>query len=48
MKILHIITSLYDGGAEGVLFKLCCNDEFNEHIVVSLRDKGKYGQLFFK
>ena len=29
MKISHIITSLYDGGAEGVLFKLCCNDELN-------------------
>lgn len=46
MKILHIITSLYDGGAEGVLYRLCCNDKFNKHIVVSLRDKGKYGQLF--
>lgn len=44
MKVLHIITSLYDGGAEGVLFRICCNDKFNEHIVVSLRDKGKYGE----
>ena len=48
MKILHIITSLYDGGAEGVLYRLCCNDEFNEHIVVSLRGQGKYGELLSK
>ena len=48
MKVLHIITSLYDGGAEGVLFRLCCNDKFNEHIVVSLRDKGKYGEQLLR
>lgn len=48
MKVLHVITSLYDGGAEGVLFRLCCNDKFNEHIVVSLRDKGKYGDQLLR
>ena len=44
MRILHIITSLLDGGAEGVLFRLCCYDKKNEHIIVSLRDEGKYGK----
>ena len=48
MKILHIITSLGDGGAEGVLYKLCCNDFKNEHVVVSLIDQGKYGKLLLK
>ena len=45
MKILHIITSLLDGGAEGVLYRLCTNDTNNEHMVISLRGKGKYGEL---
>ncbi len=48
MKILHIITSLLDGGAEGVLYRLCCNDKDNEHLVVSLRDRGKFGKLLSK
>ena len=41
---LHIITSLYDGGAEGVLYRLCINDKINKHVIVSLRDQGKYGR----
>ncbi len=48
MKILHIITSLGDGGAEGVLYRICCNDFKNEHVVVSLIDEGKYGELLSK
>lgn len=44
-KILHIITSLYAGGAESVLYRLCTSDKKNEHIVICLRDAGKYGKL---
>lgn len=42
MKILHIITGLNDGGAEGALFRLCKNDISNSHFVVSLLSGGKY------
>jgi len=42
MKIVHIITSLGDGGAEHTLFKICKYDTKNEHIVISLKGPGKY------
>jgi len=45
MKIVHIITGLGDGGAEGVLFRLCKYDLKKEHIVISLKNEGKYGLL---
>ena len=44
-RVVHIITGLNDGGAEGVLFRLCLNSTNNRHIVISLMDKGKYGPL---
>ncbi|WP_272694361.1 glycosyltransferase [Providencia sp. PROV036] len=44
-KILHIITSLNDGGAEGVLYRLCTYDKDNTHVVISLVDGGKYKTL---
>ena len=45
MKVVHVITGLEDGGAEGVLFRLCENDSINEHVVVSLSKGGKYDRL---
>lgn len=44
-KILHIITGLDDGGAEGVLVRLCLHSPQFQHIVVSLKDAGKYGAV---
>ena len=43
MTITHIITGLNDGGAEGVLYRLCAHDTENRHVVISLMDEGKYG-----
>ena len=44
-KVLHIITGLGDGGAEGVLYRLCTHSFAVNHIVISLMDDGKYGAL---
>lgn len=43
MKILHIITGLGDGGAEGVLRRLVTSDDASAHQVVSLMDSGVHG-----
>lgn len=48
MKILHIISGLRSGGAEGVLYRLVCNDFKNDHYVISLTDEGFYGNLLKK
>lgn len=45
MKIVHVITGLNNGGAEGVLYRLVINDKKNEHVVISMMDEGKYGKL---
>lgn len=48
MRILHIITSLGDGGAENTLYKICKNDHDNEHIIISLKKADKYSFLLKK
>lgn len=48
MKILHIIPSLGNGGAEGVLYRLCVNDKVNSHIVISLMKEDKYSSLLLE
>lgn len=48
MKIIHIITSLGDGGAENILRKICKYDLNNEHIIISLKEPDKYSSLIKK
>jgi glycosyltransferase involved in cell wall biosynthesis len=45
LTILHVITGLGDGGAEGALYRLCKFDSANRHVVISLMDGGKYRPL---
>lgn len=42
--IVHIIVGLNDGGAEGVLARMCLLEP-EKHIVISLMDMGKYGPI---
>lgn len=48
MLILHVISGLDSGGAEGVLFRLCTADTSAKHIVISLTGDGHYGPLLRK
>lgn len=45
LRVLHIITGLNDGGAEGVLFRLVSHHQAIPSVVVSLVDGGKYKEL---
>lgn len=45
MKVLHVITSLNDGGAQAVLYNMIKRGNMHEHIVVCLCGKGKYSSL---
>lgn len=44
-RVIHVITGLGDGGAEGALFRLCSTDKKSQHFVISLLDEGKYAKL---
>jgi len=47
MNIIHIISGLDDGGAEGALFRLVSyGKSIDSHTVISLTGEGKYGSLF--
>ena len=48
MKVVHIITSLGDGGAEHTLYKICKYDKINNHTVITLKYRGKYFSLLNK
>jgi len=43
LKVLHVITGLGQGGAEGCMVRLILADSENEHTVVSLLDEGVHG-----
>jgi len=45
MKILYVITSLNNGGAEGVLYRLCKHEDRHQHVIISMMGEGKYGPL---
>lgn len=43
--VMHVISNLYDGGAEGALYRLCLNSPNFKHVVVCMMDEGKYGPM---
>ena len=47
-RIAHVITNLGDGGAEGVLYRLCNHDDRFDHVVISLMGEGRYAEYLRK
>ena len=45
MRVLHIITGLAKGGAEGVLVRLILNDVKNQHHVICLTPGGYWCEI---
>jgi glycosyltransferase involved in cell wall biosynthesis len=45
MRVLHIITGLGNGGAEGAMYRLISHDTTDRHVVISLGGPEKYGPL---
>lgn len=43
--VMHVISNLYDGGAEGALYRLCLHSPGFKHVVVCMMDEGKYGPM---
>ena len=48
MKILHIINSMGNGGAESVLYRLVVNDKNNKHAIISLLNDNFYKEKLLK
>lgn len=48
MKVLHIIPTLDNGGAEGVLSRICAYDKKNKHIILCLSSNGFYSDYLEK
>ncbi len=42
-EVVHIITGLNNGGAEGAMFRLCTHPDSPPSMVISLMDEGLYG-----
>jgi glycosyltransferase involved in cell wall biosynthesis len=45
IRIVHVITSLSDGGAEAMLYQLCTTSGSHRHAVIALTGRGKYEAL---
>jgi glycosyltransferase involved in cell wall biosynthesis len=45
MTVMHVISNLYDGGAEGALYRLSLHSPQYKHVVVCMMDEGKYGPM---
>ena len=43
--VVHVIVGLEDGGAEGVLARLCINSHRCNHVIISLTGMGKHGPI---